>query len=405
MFCSCSVHVLFSRRSASTFTSPTASATTGGATGGIFANISLVPSGDGNNNNSLTTASTVGLVGFQGFGSSQNGSSGSGASMDLGTGLQFPSFATPSADALVTTTSAAPSSLGTVESSSSSHENNMKQIDILNAKKRQFTNEYVNYMIKQPPRVVEHGAIARFMCTYAYLDRQLKDLTNNNGKLPPPEAAKDSVSVTTSVTAPGPAPPTVTTTAPPAVTTTTAPPSAGIAQSQPPALFGRTTGFQGFSAPTEGRVVASSAVDDSEAQHNDVEDTTQEDDNDGVAASADAADWNVLYTVEANFLKMAGKGWKSCCISELKLERRFDDPNVRRMIMRAQGVGKVVLNVPIVKGMPFREGQAKKDGTRRTIMFVGKNWTEENPPEETFRLSVAAASFESLQQQLLSLAS
>jgi hypothetical protein len=331
-----------------------------------------------------TTASTAISTGFPGM-------FGFGGSTRFGVGPTTsvaPSFSAPAAATSLTSSS---SPIGTL-------------ID----QKVSFTKGFVEYMIQQPPRVVNMNALDKFTCTYAALDNEIQDLEKGMGKNNN-DNSSSSKSITPLVVAnmsffaaSFPAAPSA------AEVTKVAPsPAASIAfpplQQPPSPLFTRST-FPGYSS------VPVPAVDQQQ-DGGDYDDTTPEDADDGktqLEASAEAAEWNTVYTVSgANFLKQVDNVWKNCCSSDLKLERKIDNPNLRRMIMRTQGVGKLVLNVGIVDGMPFREGNAKKDGTRRSIMFANKNGANgsSDPPVEMMMISVSAASYDRLNEELRAMTS
>ena len=80
---------------------------------------------------------------------------------------------------------------------------------------------------------------------------------------------------------------------------------------------------------------------------------------------------NNVFTCKAKLFHFSDKVWKERGIGTFKINvRNVDGKETGRMIMRADGAGRVMLNSPIFKGMSYGDTNNKPPSSKQ-IMLVG----------------------------------
>lgn len=80
---------------------------------------------------------------------------------------------------------------------------------------------------------------------------------------------------------------------------------------------------------------------------------------------------NNVFTCKAKLFHFSDKVWKERGIGTFKINvRNVDGKETGRMIMRADGAGRVMLNSPIFKGMSYGDANNKPPSSKQ-IMLVG----------------------------------
>lgn len=341
----------------------------------------------------------------------------------------------------------------------------------IRVKRAQCAKGFADHMFQLPPRVLDQVAINRFLCTYQELGRPPKServYAFSKKKAPQPDVASltdtDATATATGDTmtddatanpfstaavpdsqplAPTFAPPVATAPpplfgsnlfggGPPVVPTNTnaAAPFTGFTFSPtpsatpvpapvafsfspaPPAAT-MTSGYAAAPGGSNGIITNSNNNDDDDdaavGAAADGEDGRKDADDDPSflpgGESADAAEWNIQHTVRA---KVYNKKNVAICTSDLILQRRIDNPNVCRMVMREPTILKVVLNLMIVKGMPFQKTDPTMDAKKKnvSIRFMGVNGDgSSNPQPELFTLMVKPEDGDKLYSELIAMSS
>ncbi len=325
-------------------------------------------------------------------------------------GTEFPSFARPSA----VPGPVAPPSVHVEGVQGNGEEHATKFI----AERYRLAKSFSDHTLGLPGRVIDSVAMNRFLCSYREINKQIRQ-----GPVAPTDTA---------------ATPSDTANDPPA---DAAPALQPVVPAQPPTATqpGSFTGFSFFTAPpaapatapvafsfpivpaTNAAEPAALAASSSPAGEDADHDAAAQDDDDGPShppggESADAAEWEVLYTVKAKISKMSkvsdtsdDKRFKSFCTSDLKLEQSRADPSIRRMIMRDGATLKVVFNMSIGRGMSFAKETVSRPNTKiKSIHFLGINGGDGSKPcdassVEQFALSVGVANWDTLYSKLVAM--
>jgi hypothetical protein len=342
---------------------------------------------------------------------------------------EYPAFAMPSVNATAATAASSSS-----RDDEDNNEEAQKVRDLMEKRARDFST----FILQLPPRVVAPVALNRFKCTFQNLDKRLAkalgnkenslDVGKNAAAAAATSAASADVGQALRPLQPAPSAPAAQPTIPaPAqpmfgggnafggaaphptsVATSVSAPSvfAGFSFTSAPSPASASVPFSFSTTPAPEvaeAIAAEAAAAAAKPAEEDAENFKNEDDgnDDGPSwlpggVSADAKDWDVRCTVEAKAYKHNADGKPvAFCTSDLKLERRFDNPQVSRLIMRDRNTHSLVMNIAISKGMPIVKAapipNAKKPTV--TIRFKGLNAVSRGPTDgttpETFALSIA----------------
>ena len=178
--------------------------------------------------------------------------------------------------------------------------------------------------------------------------------------------------------------------------------------SAPPPSTGTTFSFTGGSTPAPATApslsfgskpaLQNSGSSSSNPVSNEDDPTYNPDDGKLEIGQEENKDEEILYTVRAKLVRMKNGAWKKSSANELRLYRNLASDK-KRIVMR-NDAGKVMFNVSVSSGMPFKKvpQKTKKGGETWFVSFVAVEDESEGPNK--FMLNVSKDDIDKFHEEL-----